>query len=88
MVQNTGYMPVNQKSLALLQGFYAAHPAFATSAGQIGRAHPWFGWPGHNGPRISQVVLDGMSSIANGLATSDAAAGSMSGQIKALLPKQ
>ena len=87
VVQNTGYMPVNQLALPLLQGFYAEHPAFATSAGQIGRAHPWFGWPGRNGPQISQVVLDAMSAIANGLVNSDTAASTMSGQIKALLPK-
>ena len=85
VVQNTGYMPVNQKALPVLKSFYDEHPAFATSAGQMSRAHAWFGWPGRNGPRISQIVLDGMSAIANGRESSDAAASAMSDQIKVLL---
>jgi multiple sugar transport system substrate-binding protein len=86
IVENTGYMPVNQGALPMLRGFYDQHPAFATSAGQIERAYPWFGWPGRNGPRISQIVLDGMSAIANRQESSDAAADAMTTQIKAELP--
>lgn len=86
IVQKTGYMPVNQGSLALLKPFYAEHPQFATSARQIGRAFPWFGWPGHNGPRISQIVLDNMAAIANGQETAAEAATAMTQDIKVQLP--
>ena len=86
IVQNTGYMPVNQGAIAVLKDFYAQHPAFATSAAQIDRAYPWFGWPGRNGPRISQIVLDNMSAIANRKETSDEAAQAMTKEIAAQLP--
>ena len=87
IVQNTGYMPVNQQALPRLQAFYAQHPHFATSAGQIARAFPWFGWPGRNGPRISQIVLERMSAIANGRQDSYEAAKEMTLQITAQLPQ-
>ena len=86
IVQNTGYMPVNQGALPLLDGFYAEHPQFATSAGQMDRAYPWFGWPGQNGARISQIVLDNMAAIANEQESSDEAAAAMTQQIEAQLP--
>lgn len=87
VVQNTGYMPVNRGALPLLAAFYAEHPAFATSAGQIDRAFPWFGWPGRNGPQISQIVLDAMSAIANDREGADEAARTLTDQIKAQLPR-
>ena len=85
IVQNTGYMPVNTGALELLAGFYAEHPQFETSSKQMARAFPWFGWPGQNGARISQTVLDDMSAIANGQMTSDEAATAMTEEIGGLL---
>lgn len=86
IVRNTGYMPVNDGALPLLEDFYAEHPQFATSAGQMDRAFPWFGWPGQNGARISQIVLDTMASIANDQQSSDEAATTMTAEIEAQLP--
>ena len=85
IVEQTGYMPVNSGSLDVLKSFYAAHPAFETSAGQIDRAFPWFAWPGQNGVRISQIVLDDMTAIGTGQMTSDEAAAKMTDQIKPLM---
>lgn len=87
IVENTGYMPVNSGSLALLKDFYAEHPQFATSAAQIDRAFPWFGWPSENGARISRLVLDTMAAIANGQVTGKEAAVSLANEIKDLLPR-
>ncbi|MCB1884113.1 MAG: ABC transporter substrate-binding protein [Geminicoccaceae bacterium] len=87
IVQNTGYMPVNEGALPLLKDFYAEHPQFATSAGQLDRAFPWFGWPGQNGARISQIVLDNMAAVANDQETSDEAAAAMTKEIKTQLPR-
>ena len=87
IVENTGYMPVNTGAMAELKDFYAEHPQFETSAGQTDRAYPWFGWPGQNGPRISQIVLDQMAAIANGQETADQASAKMTTEIEAQLPK-
>lgn len=86
IVENTGYMPVNTGALDVLGDFYSEHPQFETSAEQMDRAYPWFGWPGQNGARISQIVLDHMAAIANRQETSDEAAAGMSADIAAQLP--
>lgn len=86
IVENTGYMPVNTGAVKKLEPFYAEHPQFKTSIQQTDRAYPWFGWPGQNGARISQVVLDDMAAIANDQMTADKASADMTTQIKDLLP--
>ena len=86
IVENTGYMPVNTGAMAELKEFYAAHPQFATSAAQTARAYPWFGWPGQNGPRISQIVLDHMAAIANDQETAVEASAKMTEEIRAQMP--
>ena len=85
VVENTGYMPVNPGALAVLEDFYATNPNFATSAGQIDRAFPWFAWPGQNGVRISQIVLDDMTALANGRMTADETAAKLTRDIAPLL---
>ncbi len=85
VVQNTGYMPVNAGSMDVLEGFYAENPSFRTSATQADRSFPWFAWPGQNGVRISQVVLDEMTALANGAASVDETARSLTAEIEPLL---
>ncbi|WP_299793918.1 ABC transporter substrate-binding protein [uncultured Marivita sp.] len=86
VVQNTGYMPVNSGAIDELSAFYEDHPQFKTSAEQTDRAYPWFGWPGQNGARISQIVLDEMASIANDQQSAKDAAAALSEKISAQLP--
>jgi multiple sugar transport system substrate-binding protein len=85
MVQNTGYMPVNLKAVPLLETFYTEHPAWKTSVSQIANSRPWFAWPGENGVRISQQVVDSMTGLANGQA--DATVKAMATQVQALMPQ-
>lgn len=87
VVENTGYMPVNDGAMAegLLGGFYEAHPAWKTSALQMDRAYPWFAWPGQNGVRISQVVVDKLSAIANDQVSAQDAATELGDDIGSLL---
>ncbi|MCK0167701.1 ABC transporter substrate-binding protein [Jannaschia sp. S6380] len=83
VVRNTGYMPVNDGAMAddRLGGFYAENPAWRTSAEQMDRAYPWFAWPGQNGVRISQAVVDQLAAIANDQVDTDAAAATLSEEI-------
>ncbi len=87
MVENTGYMPVNEGAMAedKLGGFYEENPAWKTSATQMDRAYPWFAWPGRNGVRISQTVVDTLAAIANDQIDSAAAAEKLSGDITRLM---
>ncbi|CTQ34611.1 ABC transporter substrate-binding protein [Jannaschia rubra] len=87
VVENTGYMPVNTGALEVLGDFYQDHPQFETSAQQTDRAYPWFGWPGQNGARISQIVLDRMAAIANDQQSAEEAAAGMTEEIAAQLPQ-
>jgi len=86
IVENTGYMPVNSGAIAVLGDFYKQHPQFETSAKQTDRAYPWFGWPGQNGARISQIVLDRMAAIANDQETAAEASAGLTADITAQLP--
>jgi multiple sugar transport system substrate-binding protein len=86
IVENTGYMPVNSGAIKVLGDFYKQHPQFETSAKQTDRAYPWFGWPGQNGARISQIVLDHMAAIANDQETAAEASAGLTADIKAQLP--
>jgi multiple sugar transport system substrate-binding protein len=86
IVRNTGYMPVNQGAEAELSQFYAENPAWRTSATQMDRSLPWFSWPGQNGIRISQEVVDTLGAIANDRLDTEGAAARLSDEIGALLP--
>jgi len=86
IVENTGYMPVNSGAITMLGDFYQQHPQFKTSTQQTDRAYPWFGWPGQNGARISQIVLDHMAAIANDQETAAEASAGLTEDIKAQLP--
>ncbi|MGB3555276.1 MAG: ABC transporter substrate-binding protein [Jannaschia sp.] len=87
VVENTGYMPVNADAMEAdkLGAFYDANPAWRTSATQMDRAYPWFAWPGRNGVRISQVVVDKLAAIANDQVDSDTAATELGAEIGRLL---
>ncbi len=87
VVENTGYMPVNADAMAedMLGAFYADNPAWKTSADQMDRAFPWFAWPGQNGVRISQTVVDALSAIANDQMTAAEAADGLSADVGRLM---
>ncbi len=88
VVVNTGYMPSNTGSLRpdLLGSFYRQNPTYATSIRQIPRARAWLGWPGQNGTRISRVIRDEMTALANDQKTTAQTLSDMSAEVRALLP--
>ncbi|MEM0899172.1 MAG: ABC transporter substrate-binding protein [Pseudomonadota bacterium] len=85
IVKNTGYMPVNSGAEAILADFYEENPAWETSATQMSRSLPWFAWPGENGIRISQEVLDTLQAVANDRLSSDEAADRLVEEISGLI---
>lgn len=87
VVENTGYMPVNLEAVPLLEAFYTANPSWETSVAQIANSKPWFAWPGENAVRISQVVVDDMTALANGQMDTAATVAAMATEIRALLPE-
>lgn len=90
VVRNTGYMPVNEQALEdeYLGTFYDDNPAWKTSADQLGRAYPWFAWPGENGVRISQLTVDTLAAIANDQIDAPEAADQLAQEIEGLLPAE
>ena len=89
VVENTGYMPSNTGALRpdLLGAFYREHPTYYTSVEQLPRARAWRGWPGENGTRISRVIRDEMTALANDLKTPAQTLADMSREVRGLLPK-
>lgn len=85
IVQQTGYMPVNAGAIDVLADFYAENPAYRTSATQMDRAMPWFAWPGQNGVRISQEVVDVLSAISNDRIDTAEAADRLTEEIETLI---
>ncbi len=85
IVLNTGYMPVNEGAIDVLSGFYAENPAYRISATQMDRAMPWFAWPGENGVRISQEVVDVLAAVSNDRLDTAGAAARLTAEIEALI---
>jgi multiple sugar transport system substrate-binding protein len=85
IVRNTGYMPVNEGAIEVLAEFYAENPAYRTSALQMERAMPWFAWPGENGVRISQEVVDVLAAVSNERLDTAEAADRLTAEIEALI---
>ncbi|WP_181408061.1 ABC transporter substrate-binding protein [Pararhizobium mangrovi] len=85
IAKQTGYIPINTGSAELLKDFYQKNPNYKTSPNQLDRALGWFSWPGSNGVKISQIIMDDMTSVANGEMTADEASAKMTDQIKPLI---
>jgi multiple sugar transport system substrate-binding protein len=85
IVQNTGYMPVNDGAMEVLASFYEENPAWLTSAGQMDRSLPWFAWPGQNGVRISAEVVDALAAISNDQMSADEAADMLAEEIRGMM---
>ncbi len=90
MVKGTGYVPVNQLALdepQHLAAFYAENPLFRTGVAQMPIMVPWYAFPGANGVRISQVIIDHSTRVAESRAAPAEALADMAGEVGRLLPR-
>ncbi len=90
MVRNTGYVPTNQLAIddpRWLGDFYRDNPLFQAATRQAGIMGPWFAFPGANGVRITQTLVDHLARIAEQRASPETVLAEMAGDVRRLLPR-
>ena len=90
MVRGTGYVPSNTLTLNddhYLGAFYRENPLFRPAEEQIPLMQPWYAFPGSNGVRITQTIVDNLARIVEQRATPDQVFADMTAEVQRLLPK-
>jgi multiple sugar transport system substrate-binding protein len=91
MVKNTGYVPCNQLAIddpSYLGEFYKANPLFQAATRQVHLMVPWYAFPGQNSVRVTQVMVDNISRIAEQKATPEQVLADMATEVRRLIPRQ
>jgi multiple sugar transport system substrate-binding protein len=90
MVRGTGYVPSNALTLnddRYLGAFYRENPLFRAAVGQIPVMQPWYAFPGSNGVRITQAIVDNLARIVEQKATPEAVLADVTQEVQRLLPR-
>lgn len=90
VVPGTGYVPNNvlaAKSPEYLRDFYKENPLFQAGLKQMPRMIPWYAFPGSNGVRVTQTIVDNTSRVVDQSATPDEALNDAADEVKRLLPR-
>jgi len=91
VVPGTGYVPNNElaaKSPEYLGDFYKKNPLFQAGLSQMPRMVPWYAFPGTNGVKVTQTIVDNLSRIVDQSATPKEALDDAAGDVEGMLPTQ
>ena len=89
MTINTGYIPVNQIAIddaRYLGAFYRENPLFRPATEQVSLMVPWYSFPGANSVRVTEVMVNNLSRIAEQRATPEQVLSDMATEVRRLLP--
>jgi len=90
MARNTGYVPVNQIAIDdphYLGAFYRENPLYLAATQQLPITIEWYAFPGSNGVRISQTIVDNIARIVEGRATAEQVVQDTQREVTRLLPR-
>lgn len=90
VVPGTGYVPNNElaaKSPQYLGDFYKKNPLFLAGLSQMPRMIPWYAFPGSNGVRVTQAIVDNLWRVVDQSAKPDQALEDAAREVKRLLPR-
>ncbi|MBR0656131.1 ABC transporter substrate-binding protein [Plastoroseomonas arctica] len=90
MTRGTGYVPCNTVAASderYLGGFYRENPLYAPAMQQMPIAQPWYAFPGTNGVRITETIVNNIARVVEGNATPDVALAEMATGVRRLLPR-
>ena len=90
MVRGTGYVPSNTLTLdddRYLGAFYRENPLFRPAMEQIPIMQPWYAFPGSNGVRITQTIVDNLARIVEQRATPQEVLRDVTDEVQKLLPR-
>ncbi|WP_322884592.1 ABC transporter substrate-binding protein (plasmid) [Sinorhizobium medicae] len=67
MAMMTGYVPVNARAADTpqMRAFYETHPNHAVPLSQIDTLTAWYAFPGENGERVAEDIVDAMERVVN-----------------------
>lgn len=90
VVPGTGYVPNNElaaKSAEYLGDFYKKNPLFQAGLSQMSIMVPWYAFPGSNGVKVTQTIVDNLSRIVDGSAEPKEALDDAASDVEGLLPR-
>ncbi|TPK18669.1 ABC transporter substrate-binding protein [Mesorhizobium sp. B2-5-9] len=91
VVPGTGYVPNNElaaKSPEYLGDFYKKNPLFQAGLSQMPLMVPWYAFPGTNGVKVTQTIVDNLSRIVDQSATPKEALTDAASDVEGMLPTQ
>nr|WP_187144396.1 ABC transporter substrate-binding protein [Microvirga massiliensis] len=91
VVPGTGYVPNNElaaKSSEYLGEFYHKNPLFKAGLEQMPKMVPWYAFPGSNGVKVTQTIVDNLSRVVEQKATPEEALADASREVQRLLPRK
>ncbi len=91
VVPGTGYVPNNElaaKSPEYLGDFYKQNPLFQAGLNQMNRMIPWYAFPGTNGVKVTQTIVDNLSRVVEQSATPEEALNNAADEVQKLLPRR
>ncbi len=91
VVPGTGYVPNNElaaKSDEYLGKFYDENPLFKAGLSQMNLMMPWYAFPGSNGVKVTQTIVDNLSRVVEQKATPEEALADAAEEVKKLLPRR
>lgn len=90
VVPGTGYVPNNDlaaKDERYLAGFYKANPLFRAGLNQMPLMIPWYSFPGSNGVKVTQTIVDNLAVLVEQKSTPEDTLKTMATEVQKLLPR-
>ena len=90
VVPGTGYVPNNAlapKDDRYLGKFYAENPLFRAGLNQMNLMIPWYSFPGNNGVKVTQTMVDNLALLVEQKATPEETLKTMTAEVQKLLPR-
>ncbi|MGO7904465.1 ABC transporter substrate-binding protein [Rhizobium leguminosarum] len=90
VVPGTGYVPNNElaaKSADYLGDFYKQNPLFQAGLSQMPVMIPWYAFPGSNGVKVTQTIVDNLSRIVDQSAEPKEALDDAAADVEGMLPR-
>jgi len=90
VVPGTGYVPNNDlapKDDRYLGKFYPANPLFQAGLNQMNLMIPWYSFPGTNGVRVTQTMVDNLALLVEQKVTPEECLRTMAAEVQRLLPR-
>ncbi|WP_341486784.1 ABC transporter substrate-binding protein [Pararhizobium sp. A13] len=90
VVPGTGYVPNNELAAAspdYLGTFYRENPLFRAGLEQMPLMKPWYAFPGSNGVKVTQTIVENLSRVVEQSATPQEALDDAAADVEDLLPR-